>query len=468
VPDTGQVLPEDKLPRNRKNRMLSVARFLRRAGIDRAVGFTVLGRGWNALAGLVTLLLMTRFLSPNQQGYYVTFGSVLGLSVFFEMGLFMVLVQFASHEKSRLEWTPAGTLEGDPAAKARLASLLRLSLKWYGIAALLLFATLLPVGLFFFSQHPYPGIYWQIPWVWIVLVTALTVALTPVLTLLEGCGLIAEIARLLVWQNVLGSVLLWIVLIGHGGVYTVPVTNTVVLVCQIVWVVSRKRHFLADLLGYDGHAARIDWHREIWPMQWKIGLSSISGYLIFQLFNPVLFATQGARVAGQMGLSLSVIGTVASIALSWVATKAWTFGAQIARREYAELDRLFFPAFWRSLGLVIFACGSVWGVGWYLHAAHFPIGTRILPPLPLGLLAAAAVVNHVTFAEAIYLRAHKQEPFLALSLITAFFIALATLLLSVPFGVTGIMVCYFVICIGSLIGATSIFVRKRREWHTIL
>ena len=55
---------------------------------DRAVGFTVLGRCLGGAVGLhVTLFLMTRFMSPVLQGYYYTFGSVLALAIFFELGL---------------------------------------------------------------------------------------------------------------------------------------------------------------------------------------------------------------------------------------------------------------------------------------------------------------------------------------------------------------------------------------------
>ena len=441
---------------------------LRKAGVDRAVGFTVLGRGWTALSGLLTLLLMTRFLSPVQQGYYFTFGSVLGLSVFFELGLSLVLIQFASHERASLEWTPEGTLEGDPAAKARLASLLRLSLKWYAVAGGLLAVVLLPVGFVFFSRHANPGIAWQIPWAWIVLVTSLTVALTPALAILEGCGLIAKIARLQLWQNVTGSLLLWLVLIRHGGVYTAPVTNTVVLAAQMIWIGTRQKMFLKDLLKYRGHLAQIDWRGEVWPLQWKIALSYISGYVIFQLFNPILFATHGAAVAGQMGLSMSVMGTVGGIPLAWVATKAAPFGMLIARCEYEELDRRFFPCLWQSLALVIAACGCVWGLGWLLQAAHIPIGRRILPPLPLGLLALAAIVNHVVFAESIYLRAHKKEPFLALSLTAAGALALSLPLVAKPFGAVGMMTCYFLVCTAALGAASWIFITKRRLWHGTL
>jgi hypothetical protein len=441
------------------------AALLRKAGVDRAVGFTVLGRGWSALSGLGTLLLMTRFLSPVQQGYYFTFGSVLGLSVFFELGLSLVLIQFASHERASLEWTAEGTLEGDPAAKARLASLLRRSLKWYAVAAGLLAIVLLPVGFVFFSRHPNPGVTWQVPWIWIVLVTSLTVALTPVLAILEGCGLIAKIARLQMWQNFAGSLLLWLVLIRHGGIYSAPVTNTVVLAAQLVWVGTRQKAFLKDLLQYRGHAAQIDWRGEVWPLQWKIALSYISGYLIFQLFNPLLFATRGAAAAGQMGLSLALMGAIGTIALAWVATKTAPFGVLIARKEYGELDRLFFPCLWQSLTLVCIACSLVWGVSWLLQSAHFPIGSRLLPPLPLGFLALAAVANHVVFAEAIYLRAHKQEPLLVLSVGVACLLAVSLGLVAKPFGAAGMMLCYFLICTVAMGMATGIFRAKRRQWH---
>lgn len=442
------------------------AGLLRKAGVDRAVGFTVLGKAWNALSGLVTLLLMTRFLSSAQQGYYFTFGSVLGLSVFFELGLSLVLIQFASHERASLEWTSDGTLEGDPAAKARLASLLRFSLKWYAVAGALLAVLLLPVGFVFFTRHATPGIAWQIPWVWIVLVTSLTIALTPALAILEGCGLIAKIARLQMWQNFAGSLLLWGVLAKHGGVYSAPVTNTVMLAAQLIWIGFRQKAFLVDLLRFRGHSAQIDWRGEVWPLQWKIALSYISGYLIFQLFNPILFATHGAAAAGQMGLSISVMLTAAGIPLAWVATKAAPFGMLIARKEYAELDRRFFLCLWQSLALAALVCGLVWGLGWFLQAAHVPIGRRILPPLPLGLLALTAVVNHLVFAESIYLRAHKKEPFLTLSVAAACVLAVSLLLVAGPFGASGMMFCYFLVCTGSSAAATWIFINKRRLWHS--
>ena len=62
-------------------------------GLDRAVGFTVLARFWGSAAGLVTVLLIARFLTPAEQGYYYTFGSLVGIQMIFELGFSFVILQ---------------------------------------------------------------------------------------------------------------------------------------------------------------------------------------------------------------------------------------------------------------------------------------------------------------------------------------------------------------------------------------
>ncbi len=450
----------------------ALLRLLQLAGVDEAVAFTLLGRIWLALSGVVTLLLLTRFLSRAQQGFYFTFADVLGLQVFFELGLAHVLVQFASHERAGLEWTSEGILEGDPVCKARLASLLGMIVKWYGVITILLVAALLPGGALYFHRFGvhYRNVAWQLPWVWIVIVTAGSLALSPLLALLEGCGLIARIARIQLLQNMVGSGLFWTALVHHWGLYTVPITNTSVFFGGACWLWLTKRRFFADLWGCrsagSGSADGIVWKQEVWPLQWKIALSWLSGYFIFRLFNPLMFAFFGPVVAGRMGLSLTAVNALAGISVSWVNTKSSPFGMLIARREFAELDRRFFPCLWQSLIFLVCSALVVWLATFALFASGNPLSLRILEPLPMALLLGAVIATHVVYCEAIYLRAHKQEPFLVMSLIWGGLILLSSITLGREFGATGMMLGYFVINLVVGTGAgTWIFVRKRTEWH---
>src|SRR6202451_4228990 len=82
-------------------------------GLDRAVGFTVLARFWSSAAGLVTVALIARFLSPAQQGYYYTFGSLVALQIVFELGFSYVILQLASHERGEVSISSDYEINGD-------------------------------------------------------------------------------------------------------------------------------------------------------------------------------------------------------------------------------------------------------------------------------------------------------------------------------------------------------------------
>jgi hypothetical protein len=164
VPPIVNISPSSRVPSYLRGKA-------RQAGVDRAVSYTLLSRGLQLILAPVSLLLVARFLTPVQQGFYYTFASLLALQIFFELGLSYVVLQFASHEKARLTWTERGTLEGDATAKLRLGSLLRLALTWYGVAACLMVALVLPLGLVFFGRNSSTasGGGWLLPWIWLTL-----------------------------------------------------------------------------------------------------------------------------------------------------------------------------------------------------------------------------------------------------------------------------------------------------------
>src|ERR1700686_5314339 len=99
-------------------------------GLDRAVGFTVLARFWGSAAGLGTLLLIARFLSPAEQGYYYTFGSLVAMQMIFELGFSFVILQLASHERAQLSISSNYKISGDTIAHARLPSVVQKSVSW--------------------------------------------------------------------------------------------------------------------------------------------------------------------------------------------------------------------------------------------------------------------------------------------------------------------------------------------------
>lgn len=103
-------------------------------GLDGAVTYTCLARFINIVGSTGTVLLVVRFLSPLEQGYYYTLLSLVSLQMVFELGFSFVVQQLAAHECVHLEINADGSISGDGVAHVRLASTLQLSLRWYALA----------------------------------------------------------------------------------------------------------------------------------------------------------------------------------------------------------------------------------------------------------------------------------------------------------------------------------------------
>jgi hypothetical protein len=442
------------------------ARWLsKRAGVDRAVGFTVLGRVWGSAAGMISLVVVGHYLTPDEQGYYYTFGSLLALQAFAELGLSNVIIQFASHEAARLEIISQGIVGGPIQARSRLASVLRFSLRWYVTAATAYVVALVPIGFLFFANFSgaQPKISWQLPWIGTVLATAGVLLVTPIPALLEGCGMVADVARYRLLQAVAANAALWTAILSGAGLAAAAVFAATNLVVLMTWVATNYRHLIVELLTDDG-CEIIDWRSEIWPYQWRIAISWLCGYFIFQIFTPLVFAFHGPVQAGRMGMSLTLAAAVSAVGLSWLSTRVPHFGALVSLRRFEELDSIFFGSMKQAVSVSAVCACIVTAMGLLIHAEHHPFANRILPPWPLAFLLLAQVVNMVVTAEAIYLRAFKQEPFLVVSITNAILMSLVASILAWAGSAADIAFGYLMInlLVGLGLG-TWVFRTKRRE-----
>jgi O-antigen/teichoic acid export membrane protein len=435
-------------------------------GVDRAIGFTVLARFWSSAAGLVTVALIARFLSPAEQGYYYTFGSLVALQIVFELGFSYVILQLASHERAELSISSDYEISGAPIAHARLASVIQKSVRWYSVAAALMAGALLPLGFYFFSTHQHAGqsVSWKLPWFAAALMAALNFQLDPFLSFLEGCGYVPEIARLRFMQSATGSVLAWIVLINHHGLFAPSMMLFGMASASLIWLM-RKRKLLLGLLRYNAGIHKIRWNDEVWPFQWRIAVSWLSGYFLFWIFNPVLFAFRGPVEAGRMGMSLSLANAIQAIAVSWVSTKSAPFGTLIARKEYQRLDKTFFQALRQCFAVSLAGALVAWLGCIYLNLQHFSFAQRLLSPLPLGILLVYMMATVVIAAEAYYLRAHKQEVLFVNSLVGAVAVTICTFIFGRRYGATGIVVSTCLLNWAGLVWATYKFRKYRILWH---
>jgi len=440
---------------------------LRALGMDGAVTYAFLAR----LAGIVgstgTVLLIVHSLSPVEQGYYYTLLSLVSLQVVFELGFCFVIQQLAAHECVHLELHSDGSVTGNPEAHARLASALKLSVRWYTVAALAMALLLAPLGLVFFSHysaHGSVGVAWRGPWLCAVFACSASLWCMPFYSFLEGCGQVRAVAAMRFRQGGAVALCAWVPMLMHHGLYSPALAIVGQTVTGLVYVAGH-RQLLAGLLRNRNAEKVVDWNREVWPFQWRIAVSSMCSYFTALVFVPILFAVRGPVEAGRMGMALSITGYMTVLALAWTSTKSTPFGNMIARRAFAELDRLFRRAQAQSLAafaaMAICACAGAAVLPFFAPR----LAARLVSPQIFAVLVLAAGANCAIQSMATLLRSFKKEPFLVQSLIASSLTLSLVALTARRWGGAGAAFSYLSATAGfALPSALAIFARARRSY----
>lgn len=441
-------------------------------GINKAIYYTLVTRIIQGVGGFVNLILITKSLNTIEQGYYYTFSSILAIQVFFELGLSTILIQYFAHESVNLNFTNPLNIVGSEYSISRLSSLFRFSLKWYGIISFIFIFIVIISGLLFFKKFGTTGydISWKKPWILLSISTAISLFVSPILAFFEGIGKIKEVAKIRLLQTLIQvSSLIIFFLIGLK-LYSSPLASLLALLILFIWILKPDKFLILKNIWKNYTFHNISYLKEIFPFQWKIALSWISGYFIFQLFNPIIFATEGAKSAGQMGMTIVVLNTALMISLTWINTKVSTFSSLVASKNYNKLDELFNKAILQSSivnAIILFFLVS--GILFLRHYQIIVLGKnieeRFLPNFSLIMMTFSMFFNHISSSLATYLRSHKKEPLLLQSIIVAILCTLSTFGLGNTFGVQGITTGFSIISLFALFWIMYIFLKKKKEWH---
>lgn len=422
---------------------------------------------------LLTVACVVTTLSPAQQGYLLTFLSILAAQQLLELGLSTVIMQVASHESVGVEWDGRTALFARETTAIHLAKVLIWSQLWYAGIAVLFVLTVVPAGwLLLAADHDSTvGHSWKGPWLLAGFMFAVNLVFAPALALLEGCGRISQVYLFKSWQEVSASLGLWIGLLSGMGLYSLGIFLAIRAAACLLFIFLGYRRFLLQLWRHRSHSSpAFAWIRDIWPLQWRISLSFGAGYLIFQLNTPIVFALLGPVAAGQWALTYTIVFSIGQFWITWVAARAPELGNLAAQREYRRMEMLFF----RDLRYSTAACATGLVLAYLAFCGGVKFGLpymdRLVAPQAAGILCAWGIVNHVVNVMAIHLRAHREEPYLLPSLVGGVLIPTSVYNLGGLFGTTGIALAY--LAITSTVGlgwGGWIFYRKmrlRREMST--
>jgi len=391
---------------------------LHRIGVDRAIFFSVGIRMWQVVATPISLFMIVRYLTTEEQGFYYSFLSLVGLQVFIELGMGGVLMQFVSHEWAGLAFSSDGQVQGDQISRDRFVGLVRLGAKWFAVGSIILLGFGLTVGFIFLSSQPHQ-VDWQKPWLFLVIAASLLITISPYFPILEGCHKVAEVAKVRMTGSIVATLVGWCALYLGVGLYVLPLMSFVTLSVYVWFIFGKHRKLLSVAWSKkEKPSLSVDWRAEFWPMQWRTALTWGMSYFTWQLYTLVLFYYDGPAAAGQMGISMSIAVGLYTVSLTWLVTKAPLLGTLRARQHTQEMQTLFKRSAEQSVVVyVILAVAAMAGLE-SLSVFYPQLAQRFLPPPLFGLLLISFMATLVVGNMAVFLRAFKKEPLVWVNVVT--------------------------------------------------
>ena len=286
------------------------------------------------------------------------------------------------------------------------------------------------------------------------------------MAILQGMHKVKEMARLALIQQVITISISWLSLLLGAGLYVVAI-NVVVSFIVLISLYTKTGYFkLLYTLWRLPIFEKISYWQEIFPLQWKIALSWASGYFIFQAFNPIVFAFYGPVVAGQVGMTLTILNAILSLVVSWTSTKIPLWSSLIAKKEYGELNNSVSNTVIKSslVALLIIFGALVFISG--LKYFDLSLEDRFLPLSLCTIFFLSVPVNNIINIWATTLRCFKKEPFLFQSLFIGICCIIEIYISAKRFDIRTLIIGYFlIVTIISLPMAYYIFKKKKKEYY---
>ncbi|MCA9847263.1 MAG: hypothetical protein KC472_04780 [Dehalococcoidia bacterium] len=407
--------------------------------------FAFLARGWASFAGLVLVLLATTRLDAAEQGYFFTFQTLLQFQFLLELGFAVVLTQYVSHEWAHLH-VEGGHVEGDPAARARLAGLIRLARRWYLGVSVGFLVIAAPAGAGFFAWRGEAGVDWLLPWLALCGAQAIAIHYTPLPSMLEGTGDVARSQRSLLTANIVAALGTWAALLGGAGLWAAPVQvglRALVALALLLPATRVLRHI--PVAAEEIRAHEPEWRDAFRRQQIRIAASWAAGLLMFQSFTPIAFAVRGAVVAGQVGVLVQAFHAVNQLASAWLTAAQPQMGRLGSLGRIEELRHLVRVTLSRSLGTALLLASASFAALGLLEWLRPEYAERFGSLWMAAGFLTAAVVLQVTNVWTAVVRFQRQEPFVMVMWVSSALVAASNLILGSLWGGTGIALGFLVV-----------------------
>jgi O-antigen/teichoic acid export membrane protein len=414
--------------------------------IDETVVFSALIKLWGIFSGLITVWLILSKFSVSTQGYYYTFSSILGINLFFELGLGPVIQNYASHEWSNLKYNSTyKIIEGDPESLNRLSSIFKFGFKWFIISSFFFFLILILVGSFFLMSLKNQDQNWIAPWFLISFLSSCNYIFTPIWALLEGCNQVKKMYKFRFLQVVCNNLFLWFAIYFKLELWAISISTLISIITSILFLNKNYFYFLSQLINNKSQKINNRLKKDFLQLQVKSALNSFGNFFSYSFFTPIIIKFLGSSIAGKFGMTYSMISLIANFSTSILTPKLPSMAIYASQKNLLSLNNLFFKILKSAIFFIIilsFVFFIIININYFKDYRD-----RLLDDNLIFLLLISQIFQTIQIIFGSYMRAFKKEEVVFITLFQSFFVLISTYYFSKYYSLHQVTISYLFISV---------------------
>jgi len=228
--------------------------------------------------------------------------------------------------------------------------------------------------------------------------------------------MIEQVIKFRFYETLSSSVVLLVAIYSGIGLWAICAQYVVRLIVQVYFIFRDKWPFFGYLLR-TAVTEKVNWKREIFPMQYKLAAHAIMAYLTFSATTLLIFKYIGPVEAGKIGMSFQIIGVVGSIGVIWVQIIGPRFAILAAAKRFEDLDNSYKQIMKSSVFLLFALCCAAVILLRLAEFIHLAFSERLLGMHDFSILFLSIVAGQIIQVQAAYIRAHKKDEMLRIHII---------------------------------------------------
>jgi O-antigen/teichoic acid export membrane protein len=424
--------------------------------------YVMLTRIINSGGGLLSLFLITHFMSKVETGLYYTFLSLIGFQVFFEIGLSTIIVQRTTQFMHKLSWKK-NNLFGDHILLSNYFKQSFLIILCLTII-MMIFLSIIGDDIISKSVNLQNKSSLLVAWFFCIIFTGCNMVIAFLFNFLEGLGKVRDVAKIRFWQCTLALTALWTALFFGKSVSSLGLQFFISAFVAGLLIFYYFKNILY-LLWQSGSSSnlikRINYE---WPFQWRLTISFLGTYFGNQIFVAMSSFAGNFELAGKIGIALQILTSITGFSATPVTSRFPIFGILIGKGEHLKFKDMFIRAINFSYLLLFFFVVITWlsiAAANYFSILDFnkfiSVGSAIL-------LTISLIANHIVVSLNVNIQSRGRDDFFVIAIMKIILVGLAVVFLNGNINETNVILTYFLSSLISLFIASIIYTKGMHQF----